>query len=71
MILQPFFPWNMEQWLQVCRAKRTDKHLVTLRLIEAIIAAHRAGFAHGNIKPSNVLFKGHCDPYLSDWSLEE
>jgi predicted Ser/Thr protein kinase len=46
-----------------------DLRAVALGLVEAVIAVHRAGVLHRDVKPSNVLIEGRHDPVLIDFGL--
>jgi predicted Ser/Thr protein kinase len=46
-----------------------DLRAVALGLVEAVIAVHRAGVLHRDVKPSNVLIDGRHDPVLIDFGL--
>jgi serine/threonine protein kinase len=36
-------------------------------LIEGIAAIHTAGWIHGDLKPENIFFDEHLDPYIGDF----
>ena len=38
-----------------------------LRLMDVIDQLHGLGFAHGNLRPNNILLKGGCEPILIDF----
>ncbi len=46
-----------------------DLRAIALGLVEAVIAVHRAGVLHRDVKPSNVLIEGRHDPVLIDFGL--
>lgn len=40
---------------------------VFLRLMDVIDQLHGLGFAHGNLRPNNILLRGGCEPMLIDF----
>lgn len=50
----PAVPWSPER---VCR--------LSVQLADALSVMHAAGFAHGDVKPSNVLVAGEDEPVAS------
>ncbi|MCU0965709.1 MAG: hypothetical protein MUF08_11815 [Burkholderiaceae bacterium] len=59
--------FTMEQIEGRSLASATIDEDVFLRLMDVIDQFHGLGFAHGNLRPNNILLRGGTEPFLIDF----
>ena len=67
LISSTFDSFTMEQIEGRSLASATIDEDVFLRLMDVIDQLHGLGFAHGNLRPNNILLRGGTEPFLIDF----
>jgi len=61
---------NLAEFItQEGRIAATPAANMARQVLDALALAHRAGIAHGNLKPSNILLDATGKPWLTDFTL--
>ena len=64
--------WCVTSWRHggpIVAHPRDDVGRLCRQILQTLTAAHSAGWAHGDVKPSNVLISDCGEPSLIDWGL--
>ena len=67
LISSTFDSFTMEQIEGRSLTSATIDEDIFLRLMDVIDQLHGLGFAHGNLRPNNVLLRGGTEPFLIDF----
>lgn len=69
-LVMPWYDENLRKYLRLERSavERTD---LLLGIVKGVVHMHSCGFAHGDLKPENVLISGDKVPKLCDLGLAE
>ncbi|CAG7849746.1 SubName: Full=Uncharacterized protein {ECO:0000313/EMBL:CCA77439.1} [Serendipita indica DSM 11827] len=69
-LVTPWYDENLRKYLRSERfaVERTD---LLLGIVKGVVHMHSCGFAHGDLKPENVLISGDKAPKLCDLGLAE
>jgi len=72
-IVRKYYPWSLEELVEYRRKRFTRREAVDLliKVGEALSYIHSRGYAHGDVKPSNILIDERGEPKLTDFTVAQ